>query len=244
MCFLLLAPTSAAQEDTGSTPGERAPRTASPTPPPFGACLQQAYPESICGLEAGHLVFCDGDRMQIAEVAAMFAERYPREALTGVPTTDPGRTRHEPLFLKLYGADKAAVRGTLATVVWMPKTVGRKLKVTARHGVAARLQKVSDELDQLPAPIRQIVADTSGTFVWRKIRGTDRLSMHSFAIAIDVGVPNADFWKWRKTYRNRIPLEVVAIFEKHGFIWGGKWLHFDTMHFEYRPELLNPLCAP
>jgi hypothetical protein len=21
-------------------------------------------------------------------------------------------------------------------------------------------------------------------------------------------------------------------------IWGGKWGHFDTMHFEYRPELL------
>jgi hypothetical protein len=28
------------------------------------------------------------------------------------------------------------------------------------------------------------------------------------------------------------------VFEKHGFIWGGKWYHYDTMHFEYRPELL------
>ena len=34
------------------------------------------------------------------------------------------------------------------------------------------------------------------------------------------------------------PTEIVAIFEKHGFIWGGKWYHFDTMHFEFRPELL------
>jgi hypothetical protein len=24
----------------------------------------------------------------------------------------------------------------------------------------------------------------------------------------------------------------------YGFIWGGKWLFFDTMHFEYRPEIL------
>jgi hypothetical protein len=39
-------------------------------------------------------------------------------------------------------------------------------------------------------------------------------------------------------YRNRFPYEIVAIFERHGFIWGGKWGHFDTMHFEYRPELL------
>ena len=34
-------------------------------------------------------------------------------------------------------------------------------------------------------------------------------------------------------------LEVVSIFEKHGFIWGGKWYHYDTMHFEYRPEFFG-----
>jgi peptidoglycan LD-endopeptidase CwlK len=193
-------------------------------------------------VEGPELVLCSGQRMPLLDVAPMFAEAYPSE-LSGEPTTDPGRTRHEPFFRALYGADKAAVRSSLTTVVWMPRTVGRKLQVTSHNGVAAQLQKVSDELDRLPPGIRRIVADTSGTFVWRKIRGTDRLSMHSFAIAIDVGVPNADFWRWRKTYRNRMPLEVVAIFEKHGFIWGGKWLHFDTMHFEYRPELLHPLCV-
>jgi hypothetical protein len=32
----------------------------------------------------------------------------------------------------------------------------------------------------------------------------------------------------------------VEVFERHGFIWGGKWNHYDTMHFEYRPELLPP----
>ena len=39
-------------------------------------------------------------------------------------------------------------------------------------------------------------------------------------------------------YRNAIPLQIVDVFERHGFIWGGRWNHFDTMHFEYRPELL------
>ena len=33
--------------------------------------------------------------------------------------------------------------------------------------------------------------------------------------------------------------ESLKTFEKYGFIWGGKWYHFDTMHFEYRPELIN-----
>jgi hypothetical protein len=28
------------------------------------------------------------------------------------------------------------------------------------------------------------------------------------------------------------------VFEKHGFIWGGKWGHFDIMHYEYRPEII------
>lgn len=30
-------------------------------------------------------------------------------------------------------------------------------------------------------------------------------------------------------------------FERHGFIWGAKWYHYDSMHFEYRPELLPEL---
>lgn len=40
----------------------------------------------------------------------------------------------------------------------------------------------------------------------------------------------------RMAYRNRIPPEVVRVFERHGFIWGGRWYHYDTMHFEFRPE--------
>jgi hypothetical protein len=31
---------------------------------------------------------------------------------------------------------------------------------------------------------------------------------------------------------------VVRYFEDEGFVWGGKWLMFDTIHFEYRPEIL------
>ncbi len=35
-----------------------------------------------------------------------------------------------------------------------------------------------------------------------------------------------------------VPLQIVEVFEEQGFIWGGKWFFFDTMHFEYRPEIL------
>ena len=39
-------------------------------------------------------------------------------------------------------------------------------------------------------------------------------------------------------WKNRVPGAIGEIFERHGFIWGAKWYHFDTMHFEYRPELI------
>jgi hypothetical protein len=35
-----------------------------------------------------------------------------------------------------------------------------------------------------------------------------------------------------------VPLPFVRAFEQEGFIWGGKWFFFDTIHFEYRPEIL------
>jgi len=38
--------------------------------------------------------------------------------------------------------------------------------------------------------------------------------------------------------RKNWPTEIIETFERHGFIWGGKWWHFDTIHFEYRPEII------
>ena len=73
------------------------------------------------------------------------------------------------------------------------------------------------------------------------------MSAHSYGIAIDINVKMSDYWLWANKgkgetakilYKNRIPLELVRVFEKHGFVWGGRWYHYDTMHFEYRPEQL------
>ena len=58
------------------------------------------------------------------------------------------------------------------------------------------------------------------------------------------------YWRWSRVFDregwDEIPLaqrwcppqEVVRLFERHGFIWGGKWAHFDVIHFEYRPEII------
>jgi hypothetical protein len=48
--------------------------------------------------------------------------------------------------------------------------------------------------------------------------------------AEELGVPYGE--------RYMPPDRFVRAFEKRGFIWGGKWFYWDTMHFEYRPEIL------
>ncbi|MBN9071220.1 MAG: M15 family metallopeptidase [Rhizobiales bacterium] len=71
------------------------------------------------------------------------------------------------------------------------------------------------------------------------------MSMHAYGAAIDLNTKYTAYWQWQKPdaaghikWSNRIPKEIVDIFERHGFIWGGRWYHYDTMHFEYRPEML------
>jgi hypothetical protein len=172
---------------------------------------------------------------------------------------DPGRVRFEPFFRKMYGDCKAdEVTGKLQPVVWLPKHDGRTIMVTGVNGVAKRLAAVSAELDDLvgkqPA-LRIFLIPPAGTYNCRVIAGTARASVHGFGAAIDIATTAADYWRWAKggkgaagdktgksgpiAWRNRVPLDIVDVFERHGFIWGGKWYHFDTMHFEYRPELLG-----
>ena len=97
-------------------------------------------------------------------------------------------------------------------------------------------------VERLTAPDLNPVA---GTYACRVIAGTERRSTHGYGIAIDLALKHAHYWRWSKpdatgvySWRNDIPEEIVRVFEKHGFIWGGRWYHYDTMHFEYRPELL------
>jgi len=88
---------------------------------------------------------------------------------------------------------------------------------------------------------------------WRNVENTVNRSLHSYGIAIDF-MPRRTggrqlYWAWtrhqntqwyRVPYEKRwmIPEEIVGIFERYGFVWGGKWVFYDNMHFEYRPELL------
>ncbi len=251
----------------GSPPNEPAPVVTSSMPDAM-RCFVAAYPDVVCGGDANSLHLCDGRRLpwddgrdksrfttllNSADLQDTVTMRYRPGRFFSTPAKnfEPGRIRHEPFFEALYGATKKAVRANLVRVPWMRASGGRSVLMTTVNGVDRALKRVSDDLEaELPMALRRLVAHTSGTFNWRKVRGKSRRSMHSFGIAIDVGIKRADYWDWNKpgpggTYRfkNRFPVEVAEIFERHGFIWGGKWYHFDTMHFEYRPEFFQPGCA-
>lgn len=234
-------------------------------------CLRAAYPTHVAALEpdpdgarwwvrtaAGRFPWDDGrgektfaDRLAAPDLEDTLAGGYPIGDLVAppAPDDDPGRVRHDGFLESLYGATPAAVRANLEVVEWMPRHEGGRLRFNGRQGAAAALRRVSAELDALPPRFHQYVLVTAGTFNWRRIAGTDRRSAHSYAIAIDINTRFTDYWRWSlrrepsPRYRNRIPLEIVRVFERHGFVWGGKWFHYDTMHFEYRPELLQPGCV-
>ncbi|NYG54256.1 M15 family metallopeptidase [Nocardioides perillae] len=67
----------------------------------------------------------------------------------------------------------------------------------------------------------------AGCYYPRFIAGSTQLSLHSWGIAFDVNVPG----NLRGTVGD-IDRDVVAIFQKWGFAWGGDWSYTDPMHFE------------
>lgn len=233
-------------------------------------CLVKAYPDWLKAAEDNTLVWRDGTRMTYddgqtkpdwettlnrASLADQMRQCYApgRNFVQPIPQDyDPGRARYEPFFFKMYGASAAEVQKKLVPVIWLPRHLNQKLMVSSVNGIAEKLQAVSNELDKLPDEFMPYFQNPGGTFNWRYIAGTTRQSTHSFGATIDINVKLSDYWRNDKPdangkylYRNKIPLEIVEIFERHGFIWGGKWYHYDTMHFEYRPELLeaNCICA-
>jgi hypothetical protein len=222
------------------------------------------YKDYLTGYSNNYLIFKDGSKMlwddgvknksrkatlEKPDLKDMFSQKYTTGKLNSAPALnfDPGRVRNEAFFMKLYGGTEKEVRKNLVEITWCPKLIGQKITVTKVNGVDKKLEQISKELDEHPE-LKKYLANIGGTFTWRNIAGTNRHSMHSFGMTIDINTKYSDYWQWACKctdedagikYANRIPQLIADIFEKNGFIWGGKWCHFDTMHFEYRPELVN-----
>lgn len=119
----------------------------------------------------------------------------------------------------------------------------------------AAMDTSSEKLSKEEKEIRLFIKNlrSADAYFWREIAGTNRKSFHSYGIAIDL-LPRrlngqSIFWAWEKERsgdkwmmtapesRWAPPESVIRLFEKNGFIWGGYWIIYDNMHFEYHPEL-------
>jgi hypothetical protein len=225
--------------------------------------LVRSYPDKISSHDGEFLILKNGMKFRISDgrtnktflellespdIDDMFYAEYPMGPAPGQPgkNIDPGRVRFEPLFVALYGdCNKNEVVKNLRTIRWLPKHGGGSIAMTSENGVASALESVSRELDELPGEFVKYLVPLGGAYNCRKVAGSGVKSMHAYGAAIDVNTKYADYWRWAPSdrnqprWRNKIPIQIVRIFEKHGFIWGGHWYHYDTMHFEYRPELLG-----
>lgn len=228
-------------------------------------CYLQGYGDLVASADESALVLKDGTRFPYttsepketwdqkidnADLSVQLSQRYDAGGFDTPPPYlfDPGRLRYQPFFQALYGKDKASVDKNLVLISWPTLKGSVKLPVTRIAGVDKKLYAIGQEIAKLPKKDR-IWAEGATTYAYRTIKDTNRLSMHSFGIAIDLAPTKTQYWKDEAPsetakigYHNTMPLSIVRIFEKHGFIWGGRWYHYDTMHFEYRPELLAPSC--
>jgi hypothetical protein len=226
------------------------------------ARLVESYPDWISALDHEFLVLKNGTKFAISDhrndksfdellekpdIDDMFYASYPAGSEPRQPgrNVDPGRVRFEPLFIAMYGdCKKNEVARKLRTIDWLPQRGGGRVTITTVNGVDKALEAVSRDLGTLPAGLVKYLEPTAGTYNCRAIAGSSARSMHAYAAAIDINVAFSDYWRGSSkngsepVWKNRVPIEIVKIFARHGFIWGGYWYHFDTMHFEYRPELL------
>lgn len=219
-----------------------------------GAPLQAARPPSRWGLRlpSGQILPWDDGRaksfeetLERPDLQDTLIMHYPVGPIVPVnePNVDPGRLRHDELFKAAYGSSRAGVAAGIEELDF----VGQDVEFHER--AAAALARVSERLEALvdedPTMAKYVTGELGGTFEWRVILNTNRLSVHSFGAAIDIRVQYTNYWEWAGAdfeWENQIPQQIVDAFEAEKFIWGGRWYHYDTMHFEYRPELFDPAC--
>ena len=154
----------------------------------------------------------------------------------------------------IYDCDtRAHIEKQLKTITFLGHKVTIHKKIVEPLG---RVEKRIQEMAEYNTKVADFVKELHQTdgYNWREIRDVNRKSFHSTGIALDL-LPEKwtkhMYWRWTKDQKGdewmmtplRIrwmpPYEVINIFEDEGFIWGGRWIVWDNMHFEYRPDLIE-----
>jgi hypothetical protein len=100
-------------------------------------------------------------------------------------------------------------------------------RVTCNKAIFPQLREALAEVVERGLTAAIHPGEYAGCYYPRFIAGTHSLSNHAFGLALDLNVPGNQ----RGTV-GEMDRTVVAIFEKWGFTWGGRWRYTDPMHFE------------
>ena len=227
----------------------------------IAVALETAYPGLYVDEAQGNVHMPDGgtvlplggitgrdpaQRLETPTIAEQFFYTYPLSfdlAPRQTPWEDPGRLRNQAFFQSLYFSSQAQAATAMRTVRYAP--TGTRFFLTDKTCAATQLDAALSAIAAQETDYSRFFRNVGGSFNWRRIAGTDRLSAHSFGAALDLNADLGGYWRWSGAsagaagaYNNQIPEGIVAELERYGFVWGGKWHHFDGMHFEYRPELI------
>jgi hypothetical protein len=115
----------------------------------------------------------------------------------------------------------------------------RVVHITFHKRVAGYLAAALDQIARAsltnPAVLKH-VSHFSGSYNYRPVRGSSRLSCHAFGAAIDFDAAHLPLGKTGISEAD-MPREMVAAFKGQGAFWGGEYKgRKDAMHFQWAHE--------
>lgn len=166
-----------------------------------------------------------GNRAAVQQLALSFDSKVNIALVTGgsvaravgsftYTANADGTVNPDPAWVRAYiRSEQVPILGTVRCNKAMLPQLRAALTDVVRQGLASKIRKSQYGGCYVP---RFIARDPS--------KG---LSFHTFGTAVDLNVP--------ENQRGTVGLmdrQVVEIFEKWGFNWGGTWRYTDPMHFE------------
>ena len=152
-------------------------------------------------------------------------------------------TKDSPPFGFVGRSEASAHLVKVSVPIWK-KMGGRRVSgrwtFYIHHKLENSIKAIFDEIYGLDIqfPIMKLYTFDYRTINGPGLRNSRILSHHSFGAAIDINKPYNLFYRTvdKRDPNNpyTIPPEVIAIFEKYGWSWGGNLKEgIDTMHFQY-----------
>lgn len=190
---------------------------------------------------------------EVPDVAGWSAERLAQAEARLADRVATNLKRDPAFFDALWGVHNRATADAAQR-----KTVFLGLTVSVHKQLIEPLKRIQTRLATARSSDATLDTFLKGLrrlegYNWRDIAGTQSRSNHAYGTAIDI-IPRTyggkyPYWLWvaqekdgwyRQAWKQRWQPHpsLVKAFEDEGFVWGGKWLLFDTIHFEYRPEIL------